>query len=78
MGPVPGTVLAAGAALTVVPRAGEPPVTDPLPNEVATTIEALATDFSDAGRWVLTLPRYDVPWHPGPVDGQDLAVAAAG
>ena len=70
VGPVPGTVLAAGAALTVVPRAGEAPVTDPLPNEVATTIEALATDFSDAGRWVLTVPRYDVPWHPGPVDGE--------
>jgi len=71
VGPVPGTVLATGAALTVVPKAGEPPVTDPLPGEVATTIEALATDLSDAGRWVLTVPRYDVPWHPGPVDGQD-------
>ena len=23
------------------------------------------------GRWVLTLPRYDAPWYPAPVDGED-------
>ncbi|HEY8718645.1 hypothetical protein [Pengzhenrongella sp.] len=71
IGPVPGTVLAAGAALTVVPKDGEPPVADPLPADVAATIEALASDLTDAGRWVLTVPRYDVPWHPGPVEGED-------
>lgn len=71
VGPVPGAVLAAGGALTVIPEAGDPPVVDPLPAEVAATIEALAGDLDVGDRWVLTVPRYDVPWHEGPVDGQD-------
>jgi hypothetical protein len=71
VGPVPGLTLAAGAALTAVPGPGEPPVSDPLPPDVAATIEALAKDLEVGGRWVLTLPRYDVPWHEGPVEGQD-------
>ena len=71
IGPLPGTTLATGAALTVVPEPGDPPVQDPLPKAVADAIEPLANDLSMGGRWVLTLPRYDVPWHPGPVDGAD-------
>ena len=64
-------MLAAGGALTVIPGAGDPPVVDPLPPEVASAIEALAGDVDQGGRWVLTVPRYDAPWHPGPVDGED-------
>lgn len=71
VGPVPGEVLATGGALTVVPGPGDPPVLDPLPPVVAATIEALASDLDAGGRWVLTVPRYDVPWHEGPVAGQD-------
>ncbi|WP_165372874.1 hypothetical protein [Pengzhenrongella frigida] len=71
VGPVPGTTLATGAALTVVPEPGDPPVTDPLPPEVADTIAGLTSEVAVGQRWVLTLPRYDVPWHPGPVDGAD-------
>lgn len=68
---VPGAVLAAGGALAVVPAAGEPPVVDPLPGDVADAIGALAGDLEVGGRWVLTVPRYDAPWHEGPVAGQD-------
>jgi hypothetical protein len=73
IGPLPGTSLAMAAALTVIPDPGQPPVTDPLPQPVADAIEPLATDLSHDGRWVLTLPRYDVPWYPGPVDGEPWA-----
>ena len=71
VGPIPGTTLATGAALAVVPEPGDPPVTDPLPAAVADTIEGLTGEVAVGQRWVLTLPRYDVPWHPGPVDGED-------
>jgi hypothetical protein len=71
VGPVPGAALAAGGALTVVPDPGGAPVVDPLPPDVASAIEALAADIDVGGRWVLTVPRYDAPWHEGPVDGQD-------
>ena len=73
VGPLPGTVLSAGAALTVVPDPGDPPVVDPLPQPVADAVEPLCKDLDDGGRWVLTLPRYDVPWYPGPIDGQSWA-----
>jgi hypothetical protein len=71
VGPVPGTTLATGAALTVVPEPGDPPVTDPLPPAVGDAIAGLAGEIAVGQRWVLTVPRYDVPWHPGPVDGAD-------
>ena len=73
VGPLPGTVLSAGAALTVVPNPEDPPVVDPLPQPVADAVEPLAKDLDVGGRWVLTLPRYDVPWYPGPVDGEPWA-----
>jgi hypothetical protein len=73
IGPLPGTVLSAGAALTVVPEPGDPPVVDPLPQPVADAVEPLCRDLADGGRWVLTLPRYDVPWYPGPVGGEPWA-----
>jgi hypothetical protein len=65
--------LATAAALTVIPEPGEPPLSDPLPAEVADEVTLLTRDRSHNGRWVLTLPRYDVPWHPGPVDGEAWA-----
>ncbi|MFG2076336.1 hypothetical protein [Nonomuraea maritima] len=61
-----GTTMSAGAALTTVPA----PALDPLPAHVATAVEGLTKHQTRDGRWVLTLPRYDVPWHPGPVDGE--------
>lgn len=70
VGPLPATTLATGGALTVVPTLGDPPIADPLPQPVADVVEPLAADLSVGGRWVLTLPRYDTPWHPGPVDGE--------
>jgi hypothetical protein len=66
-GPEP---LRAGGALTTVPEPGDPPLLDDLPAPVADAVEALAGDLARGDRWVLTLPRYDVPWHPGPVDGE--------
>ena len=70
VGPLAGTSLAAGGALTVVPEPGDPPVTDSLPAQVSDTVTALTVNLEVAGRWVLTLPRYDAPWYPAPVDGQ--------
>lgn len=78
VGPVPGAILAAGGALTVVPGADDPLVVDPLPEDVGAVIEALTADTSHDGRWVLTVPRYDAPWHPGPVDGEDWHWPPAG
>lgn len=73
VGSLPGTTLAAAGALMVVPDPGEPPVVDPLPGPVEDVVHELTRDRQVDGRWVLTLPRYDVPWHPGPVDGEDWA-----
>ena len=70
VGPLAGTTLAAGGALTVVPEPADPPVTDPLPPAVSDTVTALTANLEVGDRWVLTLPRYDAPWYPAPVDGQ--------
>ena len=63
VGPLAGTTLAAGGALTVVPEPGDPPVADPLPPVVSDTVTALTQNLDVGGRWVLTLPRYDAPWY---------------
>ena len=73
VGLVPGTTLSAAGALMVVPGPADPPVVDPLPAPVAAAVEPLAQDLTVDGRWVLTLPRYDAPWYPGPVEGEDFA-----
>jgi len=70
VGPLPERTLSTGGALTVVPQPGDAPIAEPLPSEVATVVEPLAADLGAGGRWVLSLPRYDAPWYPGPVDGQ--------
>lgn len=70
VGPLTGITLAGGGALTVVPDAGDPPVTDPLPIEVTASVTALTANLDVGNRWVLTLPWYDAPWYPAPVDGQ--------
>ncbi len=73
VGPLAGARLAAGGALTVVPDPGSPPVIDPLLPDVADAVQKLSADLDIGGRWVLTLPRYDAPWYPSPVDGQAWA-----
>jgi len=70
VGPVPDALLATGGALAVIPKPGDPPVQDSLPAAVSGVVESLATNLDVDGRWVLTLPRYDTPWYPGPVDGE--------
>ena len=70
VGPLPDTTLSTGGALTVVPGPADPPIAEPLPQPVADVVEPLASTLDAGGRWVLTLPRYDAPWHPGPVDGE--------
>ncbi|TDD01327.1 hypothetical protein E1292_26300 [Nonomuraea deserti] len=63
---LPETRLSAGAALVAVTA----PEIDPLPPDVAAAVEERTLHQVRNGRWVLTLPRYDVPWHPGPVDAE--------
>mgnify|MGYP007068802275 CR=1 FL=1 len=46
------------------------PIAEPLPADVSDVGGSLVGDLEEDGRWVLTLPRYDAPWHPGPVDGE--------
>ena len=70
IGPLPGTVLAAGAALTVVPEPGDPPVVDPLPSRSPTRSSRSRRISRTGAAGCSTLPRYDVPWYPGPVDGE--------
>ena len=70
VGPLPTTTLGTGGALTRVPPLGEPPIAEPLPADVSDVVGSLVGDLEEDGRWVLTLPRYDAPWHPGPVDGE--------
>lgn len=71
VGIMTNTALSAGGALTAIPRAGEPPIAEPLPAAVATAVEPLTKNLTDPdGRWVLAMPRYDAPWWPGPVAGQ--------
>ena len=53
-----------------MPGPADPPIAEPLPQPVADVVEPLASTLDAGGRWVLTLPRYDAPWHPGPVDGE--------
>jgi hypothetical protein len=67
---VPGQTQSTGGALTWIPQAGDPPIEGPLDASVATAVTALTTDLSVEGRWVLTLPRYDTPWHAAPVNGE--------
>ncbi|WP_049561968.1 hypothetical protein [Nonomuraea sp. SBT364] len=64
-----GVTLSAGAALTAVTA----PAIGPLPSHVAAGVEKLTEDQPGDAPWVLRLPRYDVPWHPGPVDGEPWA-----
>ena len=71
VGPVPDTTLATGGALVSVPPPGAAAINEPLLAPIAQVIEPLAANLSDGDRWVLSLPRYDAPWHPGPVDGEE-------
>jgi hypothetical protein len=67
---VPGHQQSTGGALSVIPQPGDPPVEGPVEDAVATGVLSLTQERTEDGRWVLTLPRYDSPWHPGPVAGE--------
>jgi hypothetical protein len=68
---LPGKEQTTSGALSVIPQPGDDPIEGPLDLEVHDALEPLT--FVDQGSpWTLSVPRYDAPWHPGPVDGQEF------
>lgn len=65
---MPEQVQTTSGALRTIPEPGEPPIEGPLDPAVEAAVERL-TQVPPDQPWTLGAPRYDAPWHPGPVDG---------
>lgn len=74
---LPGKAQTTSGALSTIPQPGADPIEGPPDAEVEQALEPLT--FVDPGPpWTLTAPRYDAPWHPGPVDGQEFVWPLSG